>query len=108
MHATYTHAQHENIMDIIIVNYSTLLNICMQEPSKIECVPSYGVLITQRQLEAENKSNGSTRLIRNLMSAYFSLEEVANWYFMCMWHLLPSVHHLFAMLYMNVRRPYCV
>ena len=79
MHATYTHAQHENIMDIIIVNYSTLLNICMQEPSKIECVPSYGVLITQRQLdEAENKSNSSTRLIRNLMSAYFSLEEVAK------------------------------
>jgi len=79
----------------------------MQEPSKIECMPSYGVLITQRQLdEAENESNGSTCL-RNLMSAYFSHEEVAKSVFH-VYVAFPSVHHLFGMLYMNVRRPYCV
>ena len=50
------------------------------EPTKLELVPGYGVMITQRQLdEAEGESNGSpTRLIRNLMSVFFSREELAR------------------------------
>ena len=40
----------------------------------------YGVLVTQRQLdEAEGESGGSpTRLIRNLLSIFFSREELAR------------------------------
>ena len=58
-----------------------LLNpIVQMEPSKLELVTGYGVMITQRQLdEAERESNGSpTRLIRNLMSTFFTHEELAR------------------------------
>ena len=50
------------------------------EPGKLELVAGYGVMITQRQLdEAVGESNGSpTRLIRNLMSTFFSREELAR------------------------------
>ena len=50
------------------------------EPTKLELVPGYGVMITQRQLdEAIGESNGSpTRLIRNLMSVFFTREELAH------------------------------
>ena len=46
----------------------------------MELVPGYGVLLSQRQLgEVEGASNGSpTRLVRNLISAFFSREELAN------------------------------
>ena len=45
----------------------------------VELVPGYGVMATKRQLdEAEGESNSSpTRLIRNLMSVFFSREELA-------------------------------
>ena len=46
----------------------------------MELVTGYGVMVTQRQLdEAEGESNGSpTRLIRNLISVFFSREELAR------------------------------
>ncbi len=64
------HAQNQ------VLNFA----LVQMEPSKIELVPGYGVVITRRQLdEAEGESNGSpTRLVRNLMSVYFTREELAN------------------------------
>ena len=43
-------------------------------------MPRYGVMLTQRQLdEVDGESNQSpTRLIRNLMSVFFSREELAR------------------------------
>lgn len=50
------------------------------EPTKVELVPGYGVVITQRQFdEAIRESNGSpTRLIWNLMWVFFTREELAR------------------------------
>jgi len=61
----------------------------------------YAQLWTQRELdEAENESNGFTRLIRNLLSEYFSHEEVAKSVFH-VYVAFPSVHHhLLGMFYM--------
>lgn len=45
----------------------------------VELVPGYGVVLSQRQLdEAIDSSAGSpTRLIRNLMSSFFTKEVLA-------------------------------
>ena len=50
------------------------------EPMKLEFVPGYGIMVTQRQLDqAEEESNGSpTQLVRNLMSVFFSREVLAR------------------------------
>ena len=50
------------------------------EPQKVELIPGYGVLLTPRQLDdGEAKSNGTpTRLIRNLISIFFSRDILAR------------------------------
>lgn len=54
---------------------------CVQRvaPSLVELVPGYGVRLSQRQLdEAVDSSNHSpTRLIRNLISVFFTKEVLA-------------------------------
>uniref|UniRef100_A0A1X7SQT8 BEN domain-containing protein n=1 Tax=Amphimedon queenslandica TaxID=400682 RepID=A0A1X7SQT8_AMPQE len=49
-------------------------------PSLVELVPGYGVRLTQRQLdEAISESGGApTKLIRKLVSVFFSREELAE------------------------------
>lgn len=46
----------------------------------IELVPGYGVMLSQRQLDeaVDNSNNSGTRLIRNLMSAFFPKEVLAK------------------------------
>ena len=46
----------------------------------IEPVPGYGVMLSQRQLDeaVDNSNNSGTRLVRNLMSAFFPKEVLAK------------------------------
>ena len=56
--------------------YNILLQI---KPKSVELVEGYGVLLTQRQLDAAlDASKGSpTRLIRNLISVFFTPDQLA-------------------------------
>ena len=49
------------------------------KPKCIELVEGYGVVLTQRQLDAavDSSKGSATRLIRNLMSVFFSPETLA-------------------------------
>lgn len=46
----------------------------------VELVPGYGVRLSQRQLDeaVDNSSGSGTKLIRNLMSIFFSRETLAS------------------------------
>ena len=46
----------------------------------VELVPGYGVQLSQRQLDVaiDNSSGSATKLIRNLMSVFFSRETLAS------------------------------
>ena len=46
----------------------------------VELVPGYGVVLSQRQLDEviDNSGNSPTRLIRNLMSSFFTREVLAS------------------------------
>jgi hypothetical protein len=50
------------------------------QPKSIELVPGYGVFLTQKQLDMaiDGAKNSPTRLIRNLMSVFFSPQTLAT------------------------------
>ena len=49
-------------------------------PSMVELVPGYGVVLSQRQVDEalDNSNNSPTRLIRHLVSAFFTKEVLAT------------------------------
>ncbi|XP_019860258.1 PREDICTED: uncharacterized protein LOC100637058 isoform X2 [Amphimedon queenslandica] len=69
----------EGVRKLSTTNKSNI-SVIKREPQLIELVPGYGVMLTQRQLDdVEGESNQSpTRLIRNLMSAFFTREVLAK------------------------------
>ena len=79
----FSQDRHGTIANIIMYNSKqpvVLYCLLQVEPTKVELVPGYGVVITQRQLdEAIGESNDSpTRLIWNLMWVFFTREELAR------------------------------
>ena len=46
----------------------------------VELVPGYGVLLSQRQLDEalDNSAGSPTRLVRNLVSSFFTKEVLAS------------------------------
>uniref|UniRef100_A0A1X7T210 BEN domain-containing protein n=1 Tax=Amphimedon queenslandica TaxID=400682 RepID=A0A1X7T210_AMPQE len=69
----------EGVRKLSTTNKSNIL-VIKRESQLIELVPGYGAMLTQRQLDdVEGESNQSpTRLIRNLMSAFFTREVLAK------------------------------
>ena len=50
------------------------------DPKPIELVPGYGIYLTQKQLDAAigNSNNSPSRLIRSLMSTFFTPDVLAT------------------------------
>ena len=50
------------------------------EPKAVELVEGYGIYLTRRQLDAavDGAKNSPTRLVRNLMSVFFTPEILAT------------------------------
>ena len=57
-----------------------ILHSIQVDPKPIELVPGYGVYLTQKQLDAAvgNSNNSPTRLIRSLMSTFFTPDVLAS------------------------------
>ena len=77
---TTFHNIRYNIMPVYIRILSTVLYVLQTLPSMVELVPGYGVVLSQRQIDEaiDNSNNSPTRLIRHLISAFFTKEVLAT------------------------------